>query len=528
MKKSSGLRLVTYTIYIILIIGICFEGVTLAKQIRFLARQTDVHSCKINIEGNIRKPGWYVVPEGTTQFEILKVAGVRPTSDLSLLNLTTQVANNQSIKIGTLDKPVAINDKGQSARVENFFGEVNITNQEGYTNAIKKSLYIISGDKIQTQSSSQVEISLGSFSRVDIDNFADVTFDKINQNENGKSVTEITQNSGSCWHRIVYSNNDELYRIYTRSVVMTIGGSGADFLLEVQNDQIVVNIMDGLLLVERRTGRESTNMISGQSAIIYDDERPFQITRLAPDMSAGEQFAGLTDAKSMEMAQNSSMKFFFCVTPGIYYLVNMQYQKSEVHLIRIPEELLISQFAQNVTSINQAFLYGGPVFVTTFLERIFNTRIQKYISCTRDDFVRIIGILGGVAINVDEKTSSFTGLPKGKQRVSNNMIAKYLSPAVSGITDARDRQSQVIKTFYEELRSKNIALTLITAEQIINSAESNFSASEIIEQLEKFTSKSGLVYKEDVFPVNIIMKNGKIYYDPVLEECRRMVNIGEE
>jgi len=37
----------------------------------------------VTISGNVEHPGVYRVPSGMTQFEILKVAGVRPTSDIS-------------------------------------------------------------------------------------------------------------------------------------------------------------------------------------------------------------------------------------------------------------------------------------------------------------------------------------------------------------------------------------------------------------------------------------------------------------
>jgi hypothetical protein len=528
MSKQIKIRLFTYTIYLFLIAGIFFESVTLARQTGILGTHTVIRTCKINLEGNIRKPGWYVVPEGTTQFEILKVAGVRPTSDLSLVNLSSQVGNDQNIRIGTLEKPVSISNRPEVARVEFFYGEVNTLNRDGKTTLIQQGQNIAPGDQLQTQNASQAEISIGSFSRIDIDNFSDLVFEKINQTQNNKSETEITQNKGSCWHRIVYSNTDEIYRIYTRSVVLTVGGSGADFLIDVQNDQTIINIMDGLLLVERRAGGESINMISGQSATIFDDERPFQITRLTPDISANEQFSRLTNDKPGNIARKAPLNFFFSVAPGIYYLVNLQFLKGEVHLIRIPGELLIDQFTQSISTIDQAFLYGGPLLVTSFLERLFNTRIQKYISCSRDDVVRIASALGGVTVDVDAKASSFLGLPRGRQKLNSKIIIKYLSPAVSGVSDANERQTQILRNLYEEFRIKNIVPTLMTADQILSSSETSFSASEIVDQYAKYNERTDWIYKEDILPVNIVKRNGRTCLDPILLECRRVISNEEK
>jgi hypothetical protein len=528
MSKQIKIRLLTYTIYLCLTVGIFFEGVTIARQTGALGTHTIIRTCKINLEGNIRKPGWYVAPEGTTQFEILKVAGVRPTSDLSLINLSSQIGNDQNIRIGTLEKPVSISNRSEVGRVEFFYGEVNTTHQDGKTAVIQLGQNISPGDQLQSQNASQAEISIGSFSRIDIDNFSDIVFEKINQPLNKQSVTEITQNNGSCWHRVVYSNTDEIYRIYTRSVIITVGGSGADFLVDVQNDQMVINIMDGLLLVERRAGGESINMISGQSATIFDDQRPFQITRLAPDISASEQFSRLTNDKPGNLASKAPLNFFFSVAPGIYYLVNLQFLKGEVHLIRIPEELLIAQFTENISTIDQAFLYGGPVLVTTFLERIFNTRIQKYISCSKDDVVRIASALGGVTVDVDAKASSFLGLSRGRQKLNSQIIIKYLSPAVSGINDANERQTQLLRNLYEEFRIKNIVPTLMTADQILSSSETSFSASEIVDQYAKYNERTDWIYKEDVLSVNLVKRNGRTCLDPILEDCRKIISNEEK
>lgn len=526
MQRRSKLQLITFTVYAIIMTGIFFESFSLAKHVGIFGSRISSQTYNINIEGNVRKPGWYVAPEGTTQFEILKVAGVRPTSDISLINLSSQIQNNQSISIGTLEKPVSLST--QTARLGSFFGEINLYDMNGNAKSVQEGQVILPGDKIQSQSSSQAEVSIGSYSKINIDNFSELVIDKIYKNETSRTTTEITQNSGSCWHRIVYSDAEELYRIFSRSVVLTIGGSGADFLLDVQNDRITINVFDGLLLIERRAGGESTNLISGQSATIYGDERPFQITRLSADISLSEQFSRLTSGQSVSLASHAPLNFFFSVSPGIYYIVNLQFKKGETHLIRIPQELLIEQFAQSISTFDQAYLYGGPVFVTSLLERLFNTRIQKFISCSKDDIIIITNILGGITVDVDAKASSYLGIPRGKQKLNSNIIIKYLSPAVSGIADARERQTQVLRNLFEEFRIKNIVPTLMTANQIIGSSETNFSASEIIEQFTRFNGKANWVYKEDILPATYIKKNGRNCYDPDLIQCRRIISDEKE
>ena len=528
MSSSFKLRFISYAVYAVLVTGIIFESFSLAHQVGIFGKTNVIRTCKINIEGNIRKPGWYLVPEGTTSFEILKVAGVRPTSDLTAINLSSQISNNQSMRIGTLDKPVIVSDRQEHAKVEFFFGEGQNTHIDGKVSIIQQGNNVLAGDRIQLSGASQAEIATSSFSRIDLDNFSDIVFDKINLPQNNQSITEITQNSGSCWHRIVYSNADEIYRVYTRSVVITIVGSGADFLLDVQNDQIVINIMNGLLLVERRAGGESTNMISGQSATIYDDGRPFQITRLAPDISANEQFSQLTSNRSDALMKEAPLNMFFSVAPNVFYLIRLDSQKGEFHLIRIPESLLIEQFTNNLSTLDQAYLYGGPLFVTTFLERLFDARVQKYLACSRDGIERTADILGGITVDVDSKAASFLDISRGRQKLNSKHLTKFLSASISGIPDSKERQSQVLRGLFDEFKNKNITPTLVIADQIISTSEANFTSQEMLEYFTKFSQRSDWVYKEYILPSRIVKRNARVCYDPLVEDCRRAFNNGEK
>jgi anionic cell wall polymer biosynthesis LytR-Cps2A-Psr (LCP) family protein len=222
------------------------------------------------------------------------------------------------------------------------------------------------------------------------------------------------------------------------------------------------------------------------------------------------------------------LNIFFSVSPGVYYILNLQFSKNETHLIRIPQELLVEQFAQSISTFDQAYLYGGPVFVTSLLERLFNTRIPKFISCSKDDIVSISNILGGLTVDVDAKASSFLGIPRGKQKLDSKIVTKYLSPAVSGAADAQERQTQALRNLFDEIRFKNVVPTLMTANQIIGSSETNFSATEIIEQFSRFSGKTNWIYKEDFLPASYIQKNGRNCYDPDLINCRRIISDEKE
>jgi hypothetical protein len=62
------------------------------------------------------------------------------------------------------------------------------------------------------------------------------------------------------------------------------------------------------------------------------------------------------------------LNFLFCGIPGIYYLFSIQFETGTTHVINIPASTSVEQFAQGFSSLNEAFLYGGAVFVATLVD----------------------------------------------------------------------------------------------------------------------------------------------------------------
>ena len=129
MKRK--LSIFTVCIYLILIGATLWQGFLLLRHSQPRYGGTDIAMIDITVEGNVRRPGRYRVARGTTQFEILQVAGVRPTSDLSMLSLTAQLDSSDELTVGTLEKAVGVSEEPLSVRLEFFFGEISIVSVDG-------------------------------------------------------------------------------------------------------------------------------------------------------------------------------------------------------------------------------------------------------------------------------------------------------------------------------------------------------------------------------------------------------------
>jgi hypothetical protein len=523
MAHTGRSRIVLLGVYVLLGAASAWYAVRVLGHLRTPRPVAYDRYHTVGVGGNVERPGRYRVAEGTTFMEILKVAGVRLTSDFSALDLARQVTVDQDMEIGTLPQPVALREPQVSARLEFFFGDLTIISRDGSTRPQQEGLTIEEGDLVQTDVRSQAELSVGTYSRVDIDGFSEIAFDRIAAPQQDTRLTEISHRSGVCWYKVTYGTTDEQFRILTDVASITVAGSGADFLVEMTSDATVVHTMDGLLLVERVVGEEAANVISGQTVSVFNDGRPFQVTRLASEVSANERFSSLVEDRTGSMMRSMPLNVLICGAPQAYYFISTQFEKGEVHAVQLPGNTLVEEFAQGFSTLNEALLYGGIVFVTTLVEQIMSIRISNYGYFAKDDVARAIAAVGGITVNVDNGTASYLGMSSGLRKLNGSQATKYMSPAISGETDSRRRQIVVLRALFDGVYDRNIVLTALLADQILSNVETNFTPSEIMSQYVKFTSRRNWTFKSHDLPTRGVSRGNKVLYQPDLDKARSML-----
>lgn len=87
--RAGGRR---FSLLIYSVMGVCI--LLLGARLFYLMNKQsdviDISTVTVDVYGEVRNPGSYRVPEGTTRFEILQTAGIKPLKDqgsLSILNL---------------------------------------------------------------------------------------------------------------------------------------------------------------------------------------------------------------------------------------------------------------------------------------------------------------------------------------------------------------------------------------------------------------------------------------------------------
>ena len=513
MAQHKKRRIAVILVYFLLFAGIAWQSFALVTKFGPHGKFSQIRSYRVAVQGDVRRPGMYRVPEGTTQFEILKVAGVRPTSDLSAFNLMSAVGENGEITVNSRETAAGVRAQALAARLEFYYGDVTITGKDGRSIPTQEGLVLNQGDRVATELSSQAELSIGSFSRVDLDAFAELAFDRLSTADNGSMALDLFQKMGVCWYKIAYANKNEAYRVVMPAGSIAISGSGADFLVEIQPDQTTINCMDGQLGVERTGGVESINLIAGQSATLYYDGRPIQVAKLAPDMSATERFSQITQQKKSVSSRGQPLNFLFCSTPAVFFAISVQLEKGIIYTIDIPPRLLVEQFTQGIYTLDEAFLYGGPALVNSILEHILNIRLTRYAQFTRDDILKTADILGGINATLDPKSSAQLKMNAGVQRLTSQNLAAYLSPARSSAEEVEARERQVLGSLIQGMRDKTIVLTTPTTSQILALIESNFTTQEVMDFYLRISGGSSLRQNHVNLPVHEQRVKGRLVYE---------------
>jgi hypothetical protein len=524
MSPSPHIRRLKASRIIFLAMGVFIAAQTARFVIQAVRppRSAGSDMCLVKVQGNVMNPGSYRVAPGVTQFEILKVAGIRPTSDISGFDLTRQISGDQQLEVGTKPQPTTMK-QAATATLEFLLGQVSVIASDGKSRIVAEGTEIAEGDRILADEKAQAEISLNKFSRIDVDEYSECTIEKIGTEEKGKNLSALFQKSGACWYKIVYANKAEVFKTSTPFANVTVAGTGADFMIVVKQDEIEIHDIDGLLLVERTSGTEAINMISGQSAVVFRDNRPFQVTQLPAEVNPSDRFSSLTKAKTEFITRHMPFQFLLCALPGVYYFISVQFESGKVHAVHVPGSTTIDQFIQGCSTLDQAYLYGGPVFVGTLIEQIMATRIPKYLVFTREDVIRVAATFGGITVNVDEKAAAAMHISRGVQKLSGEQLGKFLRPGISGSEDFETRQIQAMKAVFDGLKSKNIVLTALLVEQILSAVETNLSSYEIMSQYAKFTETKKWTFAEHELPLKKIVQDGIPRSDPILEECKTLL-----
>ncbi|MBD3239328.1 MAG: hypothetical protein GF331_01990 [Chitinivibrionales bacterium] len=487
-----------FVVYVLLLAGIGWQAFRIAGHLSEPAAMSHSGYHIVYVDGNVDRPGKYRVPDGTSRFELLRVAGVRPTSDISALNLAGQLQESENLSVGTLSSPATVSSRNNAVRLEFFLGDITIESKAGNVRPREPGLVLLEGDRIFADSASQAEVSMGPFTRIDMDAGAELVLDKLPR-EAGERSYEVYQHKGTCWYRVVYATKGERMKVVTPAATAMPGGTGADYMVELGARTTRIHVLEGQVTVQRPGGEEVINLVSNQTLTVFPN-RPFQVTRTASDVSAQRIFAELQKERTDLVVKNAPVNFVFCTLPDNYYFISVRYDESRAVVVSIPGETSVENFARGFNTLGQAFLLGGGPFVQSMVEQLLSTRVERYCALDKQGLLQIVTTLGSITVEVDDRAARFMSLRPGRQPLNAEQVFTFLKPRISGSEDTRMREERVLRSLFDAVRGGSIVVTSALAQRALTVMESNFTAPEVVGAYAKFRAKQGWSMSMDHLP----------------------------
>ncbi len=520
MARKRSKKKIIYSIYALLAAAILWQGYALILAFMGKDNINALEMVTIDVHGTVSRPGSYRVPLGTTNFEVLQVAGVLPSSNISPFNLAAQVESGEELSVGELDNPVSVT---ANVRLEFYLGDISVISSEGIDRLSQEGMNIDKGDRILTEEDSQAELSLNTFSRIDLDDFSELSFDKIDIDENGRSVVEAFQKIGIAWYKIAFTDKFQYFKTVTPMADIVVSGKGSDFTIEVKYSEVIINVLDGLLLIESQDGSDAINLITGQTVTIYNDGRPFQVSKLATASAITSRFNRLAKTKAELLSQHMPLNILFCGTPNVYMLINIQFTNNTINIVQIPRRTSVSLYVHGFSTLQEAALYGGPVLASTLVERIMNTRIPHYSVFEKSDIIQTAAAIGGIRVELDNRAATIMKRKRGEQHLKGMALVEYLRPSLSGFEDSEKRQISALKSIFNQIRSKNLIITSLLAKQVLAQIESNLTASDILKHYNNFISRKQWTFNDFKLPVIQKKEKNSVIFEPDLEKSRKLL-----
>jgi len=383
-------------------------------------------------------------------------------------------------------------------------------------------MFLVAGDAVVTDSTSQAEISVGPYTRVDVDNSSEVVFEQIGVREGERTMTSVYQKEGLCWYRVVYTSKSERFKVVTESAVVMPVGTGSDFMVDQAPGSVRIHALEGLLLVERPGGEEVLNLVAGQTLTVFGN-RPFQVTRTAADVSPNRQFAQLQRDREERREGDMPVNFVFCTLPYSYFLVSVRFDRREVTVVSIPSETSVERFARGFTTLNEAYLLGGSAYVESLVEQLVGTRVERHFDLDAQGLLQLVAAIGGLTVVVDTRAAQAMQLTPGPRQLDAEQVFTFMKPRISGVPDSKKRQKVVLEALFRLARSRQVAVTSKLAERAVSVMETDFTISEITEAYSRFSAIEGWQFRTLGLPGEPSRTGGKPVFAPNVDEARRLL-----
>jgi LCP family protein required for cell wall assembly len=165
-------------------------------------------------------------------------------------------------------------------------------------------------------------------------------------------------------------------------------------------------------------------------------------------------------------------------------IITVNEKTNEIKLSSIMRDTYVAIEGHGNTKINHAYAYGGPELAISTLNSNFDLNITDYVAVNFWDEVKIIDLIGGVSIDVqDDEVKHIDGVDEaGTYTLTGDQVLAYsrIRYEAGGDFVRTDRQRTVLTAMFKKIMSLSNTKKYELIPQIASLIETSMSDEEIL------------------------------------------------
>jgi anionic cell wall polymer biosynthesis LytR-Cps2A-Psr (LCP) family protein len=195
-----------------------------------------------------------------------------------------------------------------------------------------------------------------------------------------------------------------------------------------------------------------------------------------------------------------------------------------VHRVRYP-----GKDAMGMDRLKELYLFGGVELTLQKMKELLNhPPVDYYFVGDRNNFTKVVDIMGGIPLVLDERTAEFIGVEPGPQVLNGVQCWEYIRFLGSILNtrelDRYNRQREFIKSAYDRFQRSNLVTISKVAKVLVFESENNFSLKAMLDLAKAIRGVSGWKLHSYMIPGERVKYGTQFYWEVDMSETAQFVN----
>ncbi len=481
------------------------------------------------VNGNVKKPGYYKINELTTQYELLAQAGITDSSNIQEFDLGRSIRVNDRINVGVADNKIKKKDISSYSepRLEFFMGKTSVKRNLKVSKAqYKQSLKV--KDLIFTQKNGKAVLTFKNHSELSMATNTRIRFKSIESNGSSQE-TKIDLLRGSILIKVPELKAKGQLNVRTKIANIYLSEQNSSISVRVGRTKMAVFVLRGRVKVKRRFDGASTVLKANEQIVINLPDEEFESEELAeliPVQKNGLKeklegnFSELVRSHK-EYLKSQEETSIFVVSKGFSFILSLIPKKGRVILMDLPGNTYVGEYVDGIYRLDQAQLALGAELTREVVQRMIGRPIDYVVNISYSNVFELVYILDGISVDVDEVAANKMRISKGRQRLSEKQLIKYLDPRLSG---ARTRQKKLLLSLFSALKEGGLSSYNKYFLPILKATQTNISLKDGGKLFKIYRSIPSWQVVSSTLPSSVFMKGPVVLGKPKYDQIQKIYN----